>query len=162
LTAETARVFFTYSPDDGVLRWAKKPNRRIKEGSPAGSMRKDGYLEVEVLGVRNRVHRVAWLIVYGSFPDGDIDHINGIRSDNRIENLRCLTRSENIQNQRRARSDNKTSGMLGVTWSKSDKKWCAKITVNGRCTYIGNFNTAEAAHAAYVETKRILHKSCTI
>lgn len=150
---------FSYSSDDGILRWNMPSNRRIKACARAGSLRKDGYLEVEFRGVRVRVHRLVWFYVFGEWPQHDIDHINGVRDDNRICNLRDVTRSVNIQNQRASKG---ASGFLGVSWMKNDKRWQAKITVNGICKHIGLYLTAEDAHAAYLNAKRQLHPGCTI
>lgn len=102
------------------------------------------------------------MIVHGAIPDGlEIDHINGDESDNRICNLRLATKSENQQNKRRPRKDNK-AGLLGVCWFERAKKWRAQITVNGECKYLGLYVTPEEAHAAYLTAKRELHQGCTI
>lgn len=106
-------------------------------------------------------HRLAWLYVTGTWPSDQIDHVNGIRDDNRIFNLREATGPENNGNQRQARSDNKT-GLLGVYWDKQHKKFSAKIMFSGKHKYLGYFPTAEEAHAAYIKAKRELHSHCTI
>jgi hypothetical protein len=99
----------------------------------------------------------------GAWPLFEIDHRNGIGTDNRWKNLRDGTRSFNIQNQRRARSDNKT-GFLGVHRSgkKERKGFVAKIQLDGKQRYLGVFSTAEAAHAAYLAAKRRIHPGCVI
>ena len=95
----------------------------------------------------------------GEWPDGYIDHGNGVRTDNRWANLRAGDRSFNMQNQRRARRDN-TTGWLGVSRVKS--RFEAAIQVRGRRFRLGRFDTPEAAHAAYLTAKRKLHEGCTL
>jgi hypothetical protein len=105
-------------------------------------------------------HRVVWLLSYGAWPSSMLDHINGDRGDNRIENLRLSNNSENIQNLRRARVDNLT-GYLGV--NKHASGYRARIWVGGKNLSIGcSFKTPDEAHDAYVTAKRVLHAACTI
>ena len=111
---------------------------------------------IEYLG-----YRLAWLYVHGKLPDGDIDHINGKPSDDRIKNLRDVSRSVNLQNQRAARSNN-SSGLLGVFFQKTMNKWTSKIQLDWKTKSLGYFDTAEEAHAAYLKAKRELHEGCTI
>jgi hypothetical protein len=96
--------------------------------------------------------------VYGYWPN-EVDHVNGAKDDNRIANLREVTHSENMQNQRGARSDSKT-GLLGV--SAHHGKWCARIRVKGTLKHLGSYSTPEAAHQAYVKAKRVLHPHGTL
>lgn len=99
--------------------------------------------------------------MHGEWPNGEVDHINGHRDDNRISNLRVLSSMQNKQNQRNPRSDN-TTGYLGVTWLKREQRYRAGIQHQGRFIHVGTFKTAEEAHAAYVERKRLIHEACTI
>lgn len=154
LTAERARKCFTYNPLTGAL-----VSRR---GKQIGYLASGNYLRVSVDGANYAAHRVVWLLLNGTWPDGYIDHINGVRTDNRIANLRDVSRTENNQNQRRAHSHNKSSGLLGASWHKRDKQWAAHISVNNKQKHLGNFATAEEAHAAYLIAKRLLHPGCTI
>lgn len=103
-----------------------------------------------------REHRVIWLMHYGSFPTMELDHINGVRDDNRLENLRQVTRSQNIQNLKRARSDN-SNGLLGVSYKKPNKKWAAAIQKDGKKIHIGLYATAQEAHEAYMQVKDSIH-----
>ena len=100
-------------------------------------------------------HRVCWYLHYGSFPTKQIDHINGVRHDNRICNLREAPDGENKQNLPK-RNDN-TSGYTGVCWSKRDKKFEVRIYVNNKKIHLGYFKTAELGHQAYVEAKKQHH-----
>ena len=98
----------------------------------------------------------------GKFPEEYADHINGIKDDNRWINLRSVTKSENSQNQRKSQSDNKSSGLLGVSWCKAEGKWETSINVNKKKYYIGAFHCKHEAHEAYLKKKRELHSTCTI
>lgn len=114
LTAESARAIFRYSEDTGALWWRVDAGRwgRIKAGTVAGSA-SHGYVTVVVDGVRYPVHRLAWLLIHGCWPIGEIDHINGVRNDNRIVNLRDVPKRLNGHNRQRSNRDNKSCGMLG-------------------------------------------------
>ena len=139
----------------GVFCWKSSTNpRRSKNGTLVTGYDTNGYSRIQIYGKRYKAHQLAWLYHYGYFPTKIIDHINGIKSDNRICNLREVTSSENAQNKRKARSDN-TNGLLGV--SKYGDKFQAKIMTNGLYTHIGTFNTAEEAHEKYMEYKLKLH-----
>ncbi len=81
------------------------------------------------------MHRLAWLYMYGEWPVGDIDHINGIRDDNRLINLRSVSRQENLRNRRTGR--NNTSGVMGVNWDKSLGKWRSSIGIGGKTKHLG-------------------------
>ena len=113
LTAERLREVLDYGPDTGVFTWKIRTNSRVKVGDVAGALRPDGYIQISIDGRLHRAHRLAWLYVTGESPPDQIDHINGVRDDNRIANLRLATSAENKQNLRRAKSRNKT-GFLGV------------------------------------------------
>lgn len=145
----------------GNLIWKRKVAYRIKVGDKAGRTNSSGYIQISVGGRFYLAHRLVWLIFHGEIPDSDIDHINGDRKDNRIENLRIATRSENSQNQRRCRLDSK-SGVIGVSWKSKNNKWRAQININGKVTHIGLFEDKEAAEKAYLAAKRKHHKFCTI
>ena len=102
-----------------------------------------------------RVHRLAFLFMEGSFPANIVDHIDGNRLNNKWENLRHATSSQNMQNQRRARKNN-TTGFLGVS-KYNACKFEARITIEGMTVNIGVFDTAEEAHEIYLKVKRELH-----
>jgi hypothetical protein len=133
--------------------------RGWRAGDVAGTVNNNGYRLIRVGDGRYRAHRLAWLYTHGAWPTGEIDHINGIRDDNRLANLRDVTVSVNQQNRKRAASNGST-GLLGVSTAKA--RYRAAIALNGRTTYLGSFDTAEEAHAAYVTAKRELHEGCTL
>ena len=162
LTAARLRELFSYDPAIGLL--VRKINcSHEKVGSCAGSLGPQGYRHVQVDGLRRPAHRLIWLYVYGEFPAGEVDHIDGDRSNNRLSNLRAVTRAVNAQNQRSAKRTN-TSGLLGVSPAPrgSIKRWMAQITVGGKKRYLGTFSTPEDAHEAYVAEKRRSHEGCAI
>jgi hypothetical protein len=122
----------------------------------------DGRARIKVGGRVYSVHRLAWRLAHGKWPDGEIDHINGDKGDNRLCNLRDVDRSTNQQNAKRAQANNKSSGLLGVSFHGSRNKFRAQITYENRRHHIGYFSTAELAHAAYLKEKRRHHAGCTI
>lgn len=146
LTAEIAREFLEYSPSTGELKWKISPSIRIKAGEIAGSDDGDGYIQICISGKRYKAHRLAWLIVTGSWPKEQIDHINGSRSDNRWGNLRSVTRHQNSLN--KAIQINNTSGCLGVYKSSTGGKWVAQINIKGKRIRLGSFDDFEKAVAA--------------
>lgn len=142
-----------YQRATGLFFRAKRPGRAITTTS------KDGYIVIRVGKKLHYGHRLAWQIVYGVKPDGVIDHINGTKTDNRIENLRLVDHRINSHNKKSANCRNKSCGLLGVTKPKQTKKWCAAITIDRRRIHLGYFSTPEEAHAAYVAAKVIYHPS---
>ena len=154
ITAAYVRGSLQYDQETGVLTWSKDQGR-ARAGDVAGGVRStDGYITIGLYGNKFHGHRLAYAIVNGEWPNFDIDHINGQRSDNRWSNLRAATRSENNQNIRGARPGNKT-GLLGV--HQAGRKFRASIKLAGVRTDLGMFDTAEAAHRAYINKKGELH-----
>jgi hypothetical protein len=156
-----ARRLFQYDPATGALRWAESRGGTARAGTIAGAVSRYGYRRVGVDGEKYMAHRIAWLMTYGTPPEGDIDHINGLRDDNRIANLREVPRLLNSQNRRAANTSSKT-GVLGVTRTRNGERFKAQIADRGSITFLGCFDTADQAHAAYVEAKRRLHRGCTL
>lgn len=151
LTAERLRELLAYDTETGVFRWRARPSRwsRIRAGNVAGCVKNAGYREVGLDSCRYRAHRLAWLYVTGEWPASGLDHENLNKDDNRWANLRPATVSQNGAN-RRLCSIN-TSGFKGVNWDKQTRKWRSTIMVNGKTLYLGRFDLAEDAHAAYAE-----------
>lgn len=158
---DDVRRHVRYDPETGrVTRLVG--NARSPVGSEAGTIDERGYRYLSVNKRKLAAHRVAILLTSGAWPDGEVDHINGMTGDNRICNLRVVDRSTNMQNRKRAQNNNASSGMLGVTWNARAGKWQAQIKADGRGRYIGLFLTPEAAHSAYLQVKRATHAGCTI
>lgn len=162
LTQARIKELLEYFPDSGLFKWKVFRGNTAKPGVIAGSIDSNGHAQIMVDGITYQAHRLAWLYVYGIWPNKEIDHRNCIRNDNRIANLREASHSENSQNQRKARVDNKSSGILGVTWHKRDKKWRAQIGIAGKKKWLGAFDTQEAAHSAYLTAKREFHQFGTL
>jgi hypothetical protein len=114
---------------------------------------RNGYIIIRIDNVLYLAHRLAWLYMTGSWPPAQIDHINRSRADNRWENLRAVSNTENAWN--RTAPSNK-SGFTGVR--RENNKWLAEIKVNYKPIRLGLFETPEAAHTAYLEAKRKLHQ----
>ena len=135
---------------EGILYWKYKQSNFVKEGDPAGSPNSSGHLQFVYKGKNYAVHRVIWEMFNGPIPDGlQIDHINRIKSDNRIENLRLANNSQNQQN--KDMQKNNTSGYIGVGWHKLIKKFAARIRINGKLKHLGYFDDPKEAHLAYTE-----------
>lgn len=151
----------SYNPETGEFHWKSSTNNRVKVGSPAGFVHPDGRLYIGFQGKSHLSYRLAWLLTHNEWPSGVIDHIDGDPLNNRISNLRDVTCFVNMQNQRKANSDNKT-GLLGVYLNKKSGKFIAQIGYKGKLKYLGSFSTPEDAHAAYLVAKRKHHEGCTI
>lgn len=149
------KALLDYDPETGIFRWKVSRRGKVKPGQIAGNVQAMGYRYVPFRGRLIGAHRLAWLYVYGRWPTHDIDHINRVRDDNRIANLREATRSENMRNMIRRRSD--ASPYSGVCWDKQAGRWLACITSDGKQIHLGRYDTAEDAHAAYVQASKEVH-----
>jgi len=156
------RELLAYDASTGEFTWKVNHNSRARAGARAGTVYRNGYRVIGVDGRYYGEHRLAWMWVHGTLPNFQIDHINGERADNRIANLRDVKASVNSQNQRRAHSDKRSCRLIGATWDKWSGRWKAQVISGGRTVFARYFDSAEAAHAAYVEAKRKLHPGCTL
>lgn len=159
LTAARLRELRTYDPATGLFSFARQGGGHFA-GAPCGKTTSQGYTRIVVDGGKYMAHRLAWLWMTGEWPEDQIDHINGDRSDNRWPNLRAATASINVQNIHAPKSNNKTSGVLGVR--PCGARFEANIGHNYRRIYLGRFDTADEAHAAYLTAKRRLHPGNTL
>jgi hypothetical protein len=162
LTQERLKSVLDYDQNTGIFTRKIRTAQSVRVGDIAGYIRKDGYVFIGVNNTQYLAHRLAILYVFGYLPKNDTDHINGDRSDNRICNLRCATRSENLQNIKKQRVDNKSTGLLGAYFNKHNKRYYSRIALNGIDKFLGNFNTAEEANIAYLNEKRKIHEYNTL
>ena len=148
ITQDYLREHFDYK-DGQLMRKIQMGN--YKAGTTAGSIRKsNGYVRTNINRREYYIHRLIYLYHYGVLhSDLEIDHINGIRADNRIENLRMVTRQHNQWNRKKDK---------GYCWDKYAKKFKAYIYKNNKTINLGNFTTEEDARNAYLEAKKIIHK----
>jgi len=146
ITASRLRELVFYDESSGDIRWIVKKGPK-NPGDLAGYLRSDGYIYIRLDGVLYSAHRIAWLYMNGSFPDSCVDHKNGIKNDNRKENLRSASMQENMRN--RGTQKNNTSGFKGVGFHKVSGRWKSSIKVNGKSIQLGFFKTPEEAHLAY-------------
>lgn len=153
LTLPRLKDVLSYEPETGIFRWVKPAAGRCKPGDIAGSSVTGGYVRLVIDCEKILAHRVAWFYVHGKWPN-EIDHINGVRDDNRIVNLRNTTAAENAQNRCIGRG---SSNLIGASWDKRERKWRAAIKYQGRKHHIGYFGSAQDAHAAYLAAKQEVH-----
>lgn len=149
MTQDLLHELFEYKDGDLVRRVSRR-GFGAKKGSIAGTTRNDGYIAIKVNGTLYFAHRLIWVMQNGDIPIGlQIDHINGVRDDNRIENLRLVTKQENCFNMTKAK---------GYTWNKRDKKFQAQIYLNGKNKVIGFYDNEQDAHQAYLTAKEKYHR----
>ncbi len=149
VSKDTLKSLLRYEAETGKFFWLRTRSGVSDISKEAGSVKGSGYRAIEIYGRVYQAHILAWLYVYGSLPSGFLDHINTVKTDNRISNLRIATNSENQANKKK--SIKNTSGFKGVTWNKKCGKWQASIKVMGRNLYLGLFDEAAVAHQAYAE-----------
>lgn len=147
ISADRIRELLDYNATTGVFHWKQFRGGVARQGNIAGSMTSDGYVRICVDYRSYKAHRLAWLWVYGKLPDATIDHINGIRNDNRIVNLRDVAQNMNNYNVRGPRRHNRNSGIRGVKPMRG--KWQARIGFRGKAVHLGTFTTTDEARAAF-------------
>ena len=137
ITQARLKEVLHYNKESGIFVWHSPTTRRVKKGDIAGNVNDMGYIRIRVDGKSYRGHRLAWLYVYGKLPEKQIDHINHNRADNRIENLREVNNIENSKNH--SIGINNTSGVVGVYWCNTNKRWKATIKINYKSVALGIF-----------------------
>jgi hypothetical protein len=145
----------SYDPLTGLFRRIAATGTRSVVGKVYSTANSHGYICISIHDRKLPAHRLAWLYVHGEWPTLQVDHINGNRADNRIENLRLASAEQNQRN-RRFGGDT-SSGVKGVNWSRSNNKWVAKCWTNGRQVHIGYFADITAAKAAVTEFRERHH-----
>lgn len=156
LTAERLRELLDYDPETGIFRWRvkrKSYGAKARPGAIAGAIQRNGYRAIGIDGIRMYEHRLAFLYIKSHWPSCFVDHKDRNPANNRIDNLREATRSQNNMNSKLISTN--TSGFRGVSFYKG--KFVASISKNGRNCYLGRFDTADKAYAAYLKAARGLH-----
>lgn len=147
-TAEEVQARFIYDPETGLFTSRSR-------GVVVGSISRRGYTKITIGTKRFFAHRLAWLVTHGAWPQQQVDHINGIKTDNRLCNLRLASNAENTIN--RKKQANNKSGYKGVHFNKKHGKYHAQITICKKCKHLGSFDTAEEASAAYQTAAKEFH-----
>lgn len=147
INKEKVKELFIY--DNGVIRWKdNRANNKVKAGDIAGCLNSKGYYHLAINGKRYKNHRLIWIMHFGEISNNlQIDHINGIRTDNRIENLRVVSNLENSRNRNFAK---------GCHFDKDKNKWRASIRRNGKSIHLGYFDNEKEAHEKYLDHKGYL------
>jgi hypothetical protein len=140
LTQEYLRNLFKYS--NGKLFWKERPGRYVKAGTQAGCVYNNGYCVVTINNKRYGLHRIIFMMHHGYFPN-EIDHIDGNKANNNIDNLRAATRQQNKNNTGIIVSN--TSGYKNVSWNKKTQKWKVELRVNEKKKHLGIFKDLELA-----------------
>ncbi len=154
MDAERARELINYNPETGSMVWRLTRGRAVS-GEIATYVRHDGYATLRMDRKHYYAHRVAWLVIHGSWPKCQIDHINGVRNDNRLENLRESNQSENLQNMGKRVG---VSKYTGVHLCRKTGKWISEIRHKKKKHYLGRFENEADAYQAYLEAKKSLHE----
>ena len=162
ITQERLKELLSFDPSTGVFVWKATRRGKARAGEVAGTFDSYGYRQIKIDGKLYLSHRLAWFFLHGRLPVNQIDHINGVRSDNRLVNLREANSAQNQQNQRMAQVSNRSSGLLGVSWHKHEQRWRAQIKLHGKKLHLGYFDTKEEAHAAYLKAKLEIHPFNTL
>ena len=149
------RRMFSYDSVSGLIHWKRSHKNGVAAGDVAGRVDlSTGYVRLTFRRQTYKAHRVIWALVYAEWPTTDIDHINGDRADNKLENLRLASRTENIRSMKKRK--NSACGLKGVTpYKKQSDKFVAQIRVNGKQQNLGVFNSQQRAHDAYCEAATI-------
>ncbi|GGJ39403.1 hypothetical protein CDQ92_13080 [Sphingopyxis bauzanensis] len=161
-TPEELRQLVRYEPETGKFYWLPReadtqPKRTWNTryaGKKADRPNGHGYCRIGIFNRDSMAHRVAWCLFYGEWPEKMIDHINGDPTDNRIDNLRLTTPSDNQKNAKRPKSN--TSGHCGVGWHKQRRKWRAYVQTNGKHISLGFYDEkSDAVTAAQAKREEL-------
>lgn len=156
VTPSILREFLAYDPETGSLTWNSRDRAHFTSDNQYVVWHKkyagrEAFTAISSSGYRAGAlwrkgllaHRVVWAIVHGEWPAQDIDHINHIRTDNRLANLRCVTRAENARNRKKPRNSGRER--VGVAWDGRIRKWCAAGSADGRSVHLGSFTAFDDA-----------------
>lgn len=158
ITQGLLKELFDYSPHTGhLIRRQTAQGRKI--GDRVGFVGAGGYRRLKLLKEKRQYleHRIIWLYVYGRWPVGQIDHINGNKEDNRIENLREVSNRENSQN----KTIHRNGKLVGACFDKNSNKWQSSIQVGKKLHFLGRYNTQQEAHEAYLKALEKINQVLT-
>jgi hypothetical protein len=145
MNIDALKSLLRYDPETGLIYWIAKGKGMIKKKA-AGTVLHSGYLGICIGPKRWQAHRIAWALHHGQWPKDQLDHINGVKTDNRICNLREATNAQNGKNLGLSKAN--TSGVKGVSFEKYTGRWKATIRVDGKSISIGRFDSIENAVTA--------------
>lgn len=151
ITQEYIKEILEYNRETGQFSWLIPVKKKSKDGYAGKVERVSGYRRIGINGKYYAAHRLAWLYIYGDWPDGVIDHLNQDKLDNRIENLRSVTVAQNGRNCKMAK--NNTSGITGVDWHRSSGKWRVRACQDSRRTNLGFYDNIFDAAAAAISAR---------
>lgn len=155
-----------YDPATGAFKWKSRDRNSFSSeriykswnaqfsGKPCGCLT-NKYLAIRIKGTLYYCHRLAWVIHYGKWPESDVDHINMVKTDNRISNLRLGSRGQNMANMRATKANK--SGFIGVHWAKREGKWVSSITIDHKFKFLGYYDDPVSAAKAYNEECAKIH-----
>lgn len=147
VSIERINELFRLDPSTGRIFWKVAANSQAPKGSVAGNLTSYGYRRVQIDGKSYREHNIVYALAHGRHPSAHLDHVNGVRDDNRPDNLREATRSENNCN--KGTEIRNKSGVKGVSWRADRGKWWAQIVKSGKIHRLGYFTNIDEAAAAY-------------
>lgn len=156
ITQDYLKTILNYDKETGEWTWKIKKGTRALVGNKAGTLDNTGYIHIAIDRKVYQSHRLVWLYIYGKFPAEFLDHINNIKHDNSLKNLRECTRQQNGIN--RGNQSNNTTGFKGVCWKESLKKYTVRCTYQGKRVHLGCFTLLEDAAKAYEIFSRKHHK----
>lgn len=154
LTANNVRELLNYDQETGVFTWKVDVAKNRKAGQMAGSLSTQEYVVLTINGKTYKAHRVAWLYVYGEWPASILDHINQVKNDNRITNLRL---SDAVLNGKNRKPNKGRENTTGASFVKSRNRWIASIMVDKKRLHLGSFVNQTDAVAAYATAKEKFH-----
>lgn len=155
LTQKRLKELLSYNPETGDFINKVFRGLRAMPGEMAGNVSSGGYIDITIDKRKYKAHRLAWFYTYGVWPTNNIDHINRVKIDNRISNLRDVTQVQNGQN--KTKHKNNTSGHTGVVWHKREQQWRARIRLNGKDIYLGGFPDIQSAIDARKQAEAKYH-----
>lgn len=154
ITQRRLKELLNYDSVSGIFTWRVNKGSRARAGQIAGASDAYGYLVIRLDSVLYKAHRLAWLYCFGDWPEQNIDHINRVKSDNRLKNLRLADQSLNMHNANRKTT---RSGIVGVIWDPRRRKWAARIKVSYKNKFLGRFDRkADAVRAREAALANIL------